>query len=237
MLSYPFIKKGDRQLVQHYRPISLLSVLSKVVEKAMQSRFLNFLNQNKFFSPRQYGFIKGKNTENAVSSFVEGVYNRLNNNKKTSGIFIDFAKAFDLVDHSILLNNLELAGIRDITLKWFESYLSSREQKVRIQNSYSNPKIINIGVPQGSVLSVYLFLIFINDLLFQSFEGDIIAFADDIALQYSKPFWGKIWDSMNCDLKTLNEWCCSNKMIVNASKTKFINFDFRLREVIHLIID
>lgn len=223
----PIFKKDRRDLLQNYRPIALLSVLSKVFERAMKSRLLEFLNKQNFFSSKQFGFMQGKSTELAITYFTEGVYNSFNNNDKSSGIFIDFTKAFDLVDHKILLGKLEIAGIRGTPLNWFRTYLTGRSQQVRIQKHLSSPKTISKGVPQGSVLSAPLFLIFINSLLNTPMRGSISAFADDISIRYSSKNWITIWTDLNEDLKSVRKWCDSNKMIINAAKTKLINFDLR----------
>lgn len=236
----PVFKKGDRNLLQNNRPIALLSIISKIIEKCMKTRLISFLNSIKFFSHSQFGFTEGKSTETAICTFMENIFNSINCNEKASGLFIDFTKAFDLVDHDILLQKLSITGVRGLALKWFESYLRGRTQQVRIQHSISNSKPVSIGVPQGSVISASLFLIFINDLLLLKFKGNIIAFADDVALRYSERNWETIWNALNNDLKILRKWCNNNKMIVNTNKTKFINFDlkkYRFEEVLKFHVD
>lgn len=193
----------------------------------MKSRLLNFLNKHKVFSRNQFGFVEGKSTEMALTDFVEFLYNSMNSKCKTSAVFIDFKKAFDMVDHNLLCAKLEKYGIRGIALNWFKSYLIDREQVCKFKNIFSTPKITKNGVPQGSVLSATLFLVFINDLLEQRFKGRITAFADDIAFSYSQQTKTDVWESINHDLKMLMKWCISNFMVVNVSKTKYINFDFR----------
>lgn len=131
------------------------------------------------------------------------------------------------MDHDILLQKLWRCGIRGITLSWFSSYLKGRYQRVRIKNTLSSSKHIQIGVPQGAVLSATLFIIFLNDLLRIPFKGTISAFADDVALRYSDVNWNNIWKNMNIDLIKLNNWCKNNYMVINANKTKFINFDYK----------
>lgn len=223
----PIFKKGNREKVENHRPIALLSVISKIFERCMKSRLLLFLNKSNFFSKKQFGFTKGKSTESAITHFMEGILNGINNNLKGTGLFIDYSKAFDLVDFKILLNKLEYAGIRGNALDWFNSFLNGRTQQVKIGNCLGESKPIIKGVPQGSVLSATLFLVFVNDLMNAPFCGNITAFADDIALQYVEKYWTNIWDNINKDLRTLRSWCSYNRMLLNAEKTTFINFDLK----------
>lgn len=221
----PIWKKNDSLKLDNLRPISLLSVFSKLFEKICNVRLLKYLNYLEFFSGRQFGFIKGRSTEDALITVTDQIYNNYNLNLKTTGIFIDFKKAFDFVNHSILLNKLEAAGIRGVALDWFESFFTKRSQKVKVGNYLSTPHIVKSGVPQGSVMSATLFLIFINDLLELPFRGRINAFADDIALFYSHGQGQVIADSISHDMALLRSWCVKNCMEVNVSKTKYINFD------------
>lgn len=223
----PIFKKGDRELLQNHRPIALLCILSKIFEKCMKTRLLSFLNNINYFSPNQFGFTEGKSTETAISVFIENILHSINNGHKASGIFIDFSKAFDLVDHRILLDKMEASGVRGTALDWFESFLINRSQRVIIANSISNSSTITQGVPQGSVLSATLFLIFINDLLHIPFRGKTTAFADDIAIQYTDVNWNNIFEDMKMDIQKLKAWCDNNNMVINADKTKFINFNLK----------
>jgi hypothetical protein len=222
----PIWKKNNSINLDNLRPISLLSVFSKIIEKVTKVRLLSYLNNIHFFSIRQFGFTTGKSTEDALISVTEQIYNNWNSNQKTTGIFIDFKKAFDFVNHSILLNKMEAVGIRGVALEWFRSFFMERKQKVKIGNILSDPLIVRSGVPQGSVTSATLFLIFINDLLNLPFKGTINAFADDIALFYSHEQERSLSENIGHDLALLRNWCVLNCMEVNVSKTKYINFDF-----------
>lgn len=223
----PIYKKGGRDFIEHYRPIALLSILAKIFEKCMKCRLLNFLERKGFFSKKQFGFTKGKNTEQAVSNLTERIFNSFNCDEKASSIFIDFCKAFDLVNHNILLTKLELLGIRGKAGQWCRTYLENRPQRVKVADYMSSIRYTNIGVPQGSVLSATLFIIFINDLLNEPLKGEISAFADDVVVRYSCKNWDVLWGEMEEDLKIIGNWCLNNKMIVNATKTKFIAFDLK----------
>lgn len=223
----PIYKKSNSSKTDNLRPISLVPVVSKIFEKIMKKRLMHFLESKQFISKDQYGFTQGRSTEDALINVTEQIYNKFNEKNKITGLFIDFKKAFDLVNHSILLDKLEAIGIRGNALRWFESYLTGRTQRVRIGDTLSPPQAVLSGVPQGAVLSANLFLIFINDLLMLPFIGKINAFADDIALFYYHNNSQIIWQNITEDLNFLSLWCAHNKMQVNVDKTKFINFDFK----------
>ena len=150
--------------MSNYRPISVLPLISKVFERCIYNRLLRFLRQNRILNPNQFGFQKGKSTLDALLNFVENVCSELNSKKHVVGISIDFSKAFDTVNHHLLLRKLYAYGIRGLPLEWFKSYLNGRTQRVRIGDSYSEPKNISCGVPQGSIIGPILFLLYINDL-------------------------------------------------------------------------
>lgn len=226
-LVIPILKKGSSIKLDNLRPISLLSVFSKIFEKIIKSRLVKYLNLINFFSPNQYGFRKGKSTEDALVNVTDLIYNSLNSSSKSTGLFIDFKKAFDLVNHDILLLKMEAAGVRGVALSWFRSFLTGREQRVRVGSSLSEPLPISAGVPQGSVISATLFLIFINDMLELDFKGKPSAFADDVALFYSHKNIETLTNYVSDDLKLLQDWCFLNQMSINVNKTKYVNFDFR----------
>jgi hypothetical protein len=222
----PIFKRGDPTQPNCYRPISLLSVFSKILEKVVKKQLLSFLNKNKFFSNNQFGFREGMSTEDALLSFMESVYEPINNSKKVSALFIDITKAFDTIDHEILLHKLWLAGIRGLPLDWFSSYLTGREQRVNIGGVIGDPGKIEFGVPQGSVLGPILFLIYVNDLCNGCFNGKLVAFADDTAFVYTNHDLNSLYQSMSKDLFFLRLWFDKNFMIL-SEKTKFMLFSLR----------
>lgn len=219
----PLFKKGDEKCLNNYRPISMLSVFSKILEKVVKKRLLEFLDETNFFSAYQFGFRENCGTEDALSSFLSDVYNNLNNNKQCFGMFVDVTKAFDMVMHSILLQVMQRIGIRGLPLKWFESYLKDRVLQTKVGTELSSETIINIGVPQGSVLGPILFLIYFNSLLLQKFKGKLVAFADDVAFVYGVLSINEISFNINYDLCLLSEWFYNHCLIL-SNKTKIMNF-------------
>lgn len=193
----------------------------------MKVRLINYFDRISFFNESQYGFRKGRSTEDALVNVTDLIYNSFNSGQKATGLFIDFKKAFDLVNHNILLLKMEAAGVRGVALSWFRSFLTGREQRVRVGECLSGPLPVTAGVPQGSVISATLFLIFINDMLSLKLNGKPSAFADDVALFYSNKDIGILTNQISEDLEMLRQWCCTNKMHINVGKTKYVNFSFK----------
>ena len=156
----PVYKKGTQTSLSNYRPISLLSVFNKLLEKLMCSRLLKFLEKNNIFFDNQFGFRRGHSTEHAILSIVDKIQRAIDDKEFSCGMFLDFSKAFDTINHDIL-EKLELYGIRGIARTWFISYLANRQQTVSVNNVTSTPVNISCGVPQGSVLGPILFLLYI----------------------------------------------------------------------------
>jgi hypothetical protein len=220
----PVFKKGDRTKPENYRPISILPVVSKLVEKSVKVRLLQFLNKKNFFYKHQYGFRKGSSTLSAAIDIITNLENYLDNNNLASAIILDLQKAFDTVNHKILLKKLESAGIRGQPLKWFENYLNCRTQYVNINGIDSTEQLVRCGVPQGSVLGPILFLIYINDISHLSLRGIPTLFADDTSVFYSSSHVEELIHNMEHDLKILKYWLQKNRLSINIAKTTFIIF-------------
>ena len=220
----PIHKDGPTEDVTNYRPISLLPAFSKIMEKLMAKRLSTFLELHSILFPKQFGFRSGYSTTHSLIDIVETIRHSLDNKKFGCGLFIDLKKAFDTVNHDILLTKLEHYGIRDISLQWFKSYLTDRKQYVSIDGTHSSVRDITCGVPQGSVLGPILFLLYINDLPNISKKLKFFLFADDTNIYFDSDNLKKLECIMNKELKKLREWLCINRLSLNISKTKFILF-------------
>jgi len=176
----PIFKSGNSKQSGNYRGIALVNSFSKIFEKLVSDRLISFLSHNNFFFKDQYGFLKGRNTAQAVYKVCNFVSDTINKSEVCLAIFLDIRKAFDTVDHQILFAKLESAGVRGLTLAWFKSFMSDRKQQVKVGNSLSsNFRFITIGVLQGSILGVILFIIFLNDIGNAAKELSKRIFADD----------------------------------------------------------
>ena len=220
----PIFKKGDDTDVNNYRPISLLPAISKIIEKGIYNQTYNYFDQNKIFFAHQYGFRKQHSTELAVLELVDRTIYNLDNDETPINIFLDLSKAFDTLNHIILLNKLHHYG----SLNLFKSYLQNRKQYVVINNAKSETLDITTGVPQGSILGPLLFIIYIIDLPNASniFQG--IMYADDTILSASlqsikstNP--NETVDTLiNKELSKISEWISLNKLSLNVKKSKYI---------------
>lgn len=181
----PIFKNGDRSVIANYRPISILPTLSKIFEKCMVRRLNGYVDKFSIISVNQFGFRKKSSTIHALEAFTDLIFNSFDSKLFNISLFIDLRKAFDTVNHKILLQKLERYGIRGPTLEWIESYVKDRRQLVRIGESSSQENVVNIGVPQGSSLSPLLFLLYINDLENVTKLFNVILFADDTTLSAS----------------------------------------------------
>jgi hypothetical protein len=181
----PIFKSGDPNDITNYRPISVLTCISKVLERIMYNRLYSFLIQNNILYNKHFGFKSGHSTDHAILHLVYDIFKGFNEKKNTLGVFIDLSIAFDTVDHFILLSKFEFYGIKNSNLVWFKSYLSNRKQYISYEGGKTDNMIITCGVPQGSILGPLLFLIYVNDLYKFSNILNTILFADDTHFFYS----------------------------------------------------
>ena len=215
----PIFKIGNRCEVKNYRPISLLPVFAKIMEKCLFTRLSNYFQENLVLSPCQFGFSPGYSTESAATKITEYLYTGLNARKYSLTVLIDFRKAFDTVDHSILLAKLEAYGVTGPALRILENYLCNRSQVVRIGNCLSSPKRLEVGVPQGSCLGPLLFLIYVNDLPNFSDLAFTVLYADDTTISFQNSNLDTLFSIVNCELTKFSEWTACNRLSINTDKT------------------
>ena len=187
----------------------------------MAKRLKNFLCTNDILTMHQFGFRKSYSTELAIVDMYDHLLEKLDNKDYTCAIFLDLAKAFDSVNHSILLAKLQKYGVREIALKFFESYLSNRWQYVKILNQESDLRLIDIGVPQGSILGPLLFLLYINDLP-NATDCFVKLFADDTFLSLSCQKKADLQKKANIEIENIRKWLFANKLTLNVDKSKFM---------------
>ena len=225
----PIFKKGQKDSVNNYRPISLLTSISKILEKLVYTRTIKFIVNCKILSDSQFGFRKQHNTTHALLTFIDKVAHAIDDVSHTIGVFLDFSKAFDTIDHEILLYKLSHYGIRGRALEWFKDYLADRKQFVSIHGHDSHLKSISCGVPQGSLLGPLLFILYINDLQNSSDLLSFICFADDSNLFLSHRDPNTLITKMNRELKLVQSWIHANKLSLNIEKTHYMIFSNTLR--------
>lgn len=220
----PIYKSGDKDDPGSYRPISLLPSLSKILEKLVNKRLINFLEKNKLISDRQFGFRKGRSTEDAVTILTGAIANQLDRGLACIGVFLDLAKAFDTVSLQILLKKMEAMGVRGISLTWFQSYLSRRKQCVKVANHSSDFMEPCYGVPQGSILGPTLFLIYINDITTVLDDVEMVCYADDTGIIFCAETWNELYRRVEQGMSKVATWLQHNLLTLNLKKTKYLCF-------------
>ena len=227
----PIYKNGEKTDPYNYRPISSLPYLSKIFENCMKNRIISFFDKHNLFSRQQFGFLKNKSTQDALLELIDKIYDSLNEKKYHLNILIDLRKAFDVVNHEILLRKLFLYRFNGTPLNWIKSYLKDRQRYVSVGDKASNSKIFNIGVPQGSILGPILFLIYINDLPNVSKFLHSTLYADDTTFSYSNKNYHQLTNIMNNELKIVERWTHANRLTINTDKTEIICFSNRPKQL------
>jgi hypothetical protein len=234
----PVHKGGNEEILGNYRPISVLPSISKILEKLLNKRLINYLEKYKILSNAQYGFRQGKTTDDAILNLTSFIVNNVDSGRKCLAVFLDLQKAFDTVSISTLENKLEMIGIRDTALQLFKNYLSDRTQRVKIGTHVSRDASISFGVPQGSVLGPTLFLIYINSLCdLQLDDAKLVAYADDTAIVFSDTTWEGVKTKTELGLSKVAEWLQSNLLTLNTTKTNFMCYSISSRSQPHLDYD
>ena len=222
----PLFKSENTNLMSNYRPISILPTLSKIFEKLIHVRIYQFLDENQVLYSYQFGFRKAHSTVHAVQTVIHSVIKALDASYQCMGIFIDFSKAFDTIQHNILLEKLYHYGVRGIAHELISSYLSNRKQFVYHDSEcYSTVEDINVGVPQGSVLGPLFFILYVNDIISCAESSvEFILFADDTNIFIYAPTSEELYCKANEVLRQLKPYIDANYLHINLKKSKYMHF-------------
>lgn len=226
----PIRKNAKENLcAQNSRPISLLSVLSKILEKLITEQVKQFFRVNNLFTKFQHAYREGHSTATALTQMVDDCYNHIDNKKLVGAVLLDFSSAFDLLDHEILLEKLKSYGFSLLAVNWFESYLSGRKQSVFYNGSFSSLKELKCGVPQGSCLGPLLFSIFTNDLPLVLDHAKAVMYADDTTIYFPAASADALTETLNAELNSVVSWTNANRLVLNVLKTKTILFGSNIK--------
>lgn len=227
----PIFKKGDQSCVENYRPISMLSPFSKVFEKIMGNRIINFMNKTKQLTYSQHAYQKSRSTQTAIFQFINQINSILESGHIPLGLFFDLSKAYDTLDYVILLEKLDLYGIRGMPLKWVKSYLMNREQFVSIKSGdkvlTSNKIEIGLEIPQGSVLGPLLFILFVNDIDHMILDDScckLTVYADDTSILVEGENMSDLKLRMYDVYMNGKNWFTKNRLVLNSEKTQSLLF-------------
>ncbi|CAB4032478.1 Hypothetical predicted protein [Paramuricea clavata] len=218
----PLQKKGSRSVLDNYGPISILPVISKIFEKILYEQLYEYFTTNNLLSEQQFGFRRFHSTSTALLDCTDEWYVNMDRGLYNLAVFLDLKKAFDTVNHDILLAKLELYGIKNTPLMLLKSYLSDRSQKCQVNGELSTLKYLKYGVPQGSILGPLLFLIYINDLPNCLQHSTARMFADDTNITVSGKSIKEAEVAVNVDLNNIREWLLSNRLSLNLVKTEYL---------------
>ena len=220
----PIHKSGEKCRIENYRPISLLPVFSKILEKVVGFQMDNYLTSNNLISRNQYGFRPKLSTEMAMHALTDYIYTSFDESKYALGIFIDLSKAFDSLNRTILLKKLEYYGFRTTENKWFASYLANRTQVTEVGGATSGYEINDTGVAQGSILSPMLFNLYINDIINSSKLLSFYMYADDTCVIAKSDDINQLILSMNDEINNVSKWLSDNHLTLNVGKTNYVIF-------------
>lgn len=218
----PVFKQGLHTEYSNYRPIAILSILNKIVEKVLVNQITGFLERHNILTDVQHGFRPGKSTDTALSKFTNCVNNNLNQRNMVVALFIDFKKAFDTLDHDGLLQAMSECGIAGPVSQWFRNYLENRVIKVSICNTESRAGRVLYGVPTGSVFGPLGYIMHVNSMPNVVKKCHIYMYADDTCLLYGGKNSNEIENALQMDFNNIVKWAHDNGIIINISKTKYM---------------
>ncbi len=218
----PIYKSGNKDELLNYRPISLLPVISKVIEKVVYTRLLSFINKNNIISNSQFGFRSNTSTSHAIIHLVNLITSYLDKSEKVAGVFLDLSKAFDSLDHTILLQKLHAYGFRGPIYSWLKSFITNRFQCVLHNGIQSNFLKISRGIAQGSILGPLLFILYINDLHLVSNKCKFVLFADDTTILFNGKNVAHLERTISNELAIISKWFITNRLALNLKKTCII---------------
>lgn len=225
----PLFKQGERFDLNNYRPISIIPVVAKVFERVVYDQVFTYLTENNIISNHQSGFRCLHSTVTALLEATDNWAFSIDRGEVNAVVFLDLKKAFDTVDHDILLSKLTEYGITGNSNSWFKSYLYGRNQKCFVNGYLSHNRSLSCGIPQGTILGPLLFLLYINDLPNCLSHSEPRMYADDTHLTFSSNNINSINYHLNQDLSSVNEWLIANKLTLNKSKTEFMLIGSRQR--------
>ena len=218
----PMYKNGDKSDCTNYRLISVLSTIAKILEKIVYNQLISYINENKILTNNQFGFRKSHSTTTSLLKSTNKWFLNIDKGLINGVLFLDLRKAFDTVDHKILIDKLKLYGITGSTLNWFMSYLDKRYQTCKVNNVKSSKKLIKCGVPQGSYLGPLLFLLYVNDLPNCLDQAEPSMFADDTNVSTSAESVVKLEKQLNFELDNIYRWLVATRLTLNVSKTEYM---------------
>ena len=217
-------KSGSSKNVANFRPISILSSCSKLLESSMHDQLQSYMIENNLIKKNQFGFLPKSSVLSATIHLTDFIYKNLYQQKNVGCIFLDLKKAFDCVPHNILIYKLSCYGLKESAIELLASYLSNRKQTSSINSILSEPEYVKTGVPQGGIMSSLLFIIFINDIFDLPLFGSIQMYADDSVIKYSCNTITELQSNMQHDLNIIYDWLLANKVQLNIEKSNYIVF-------------